>query len=39
MAMSSGAAAPQVHPLKAGLEDVVVSTSEICFSSISSPAS
>jgi citrate synthase len=31
MAMSNGAASPQVHPLKAGLEDVVVSTSEICF--------
>src|SRR6266540_2714860 len=30
-AMTNGAAAPQVHPLKAGLEDVIVSPSEICF--------
>src|SRR5215831_2443248 len=31
-AMTNGAAAPQqIHPLKAGLEDVIVSTSEICF--------
>ncbi len=29
--MTNGAAAPQVHPLKAGLEDVIVSPSEICF--------
>src|SRR2546422_8874573 len=29
-AMTNGAA-PQVHPLKAGLEDVIVSPSEICF--------
>jgi len=30
--MTNGAAAPQqIHPLKAGLEDVIVSTSEICF--------
>ncbi len=28
--MTNGAA-PQVHPLKAGLEDVIVSPSEICF--------
>jgi citrate synthase len=31
MAMSNGAAPPLVHPLKAGLEDVIVSTSGICF--------
>jgi citrate synthase len=29
--MTNGAASAQIHPLKAGLEDVVVSTSEICF--------
>ena len=29
--MTNGAASPQVHPLKAGLEDVIVSQSEICF--------
>src|ERR1043166_8872982 len=29
-AMTNGAASPQYHPLKAGLEDVIVSTSEIC---------
>src|SRR5438093_9775743 len=29
-AMTNGAA-PQVHPLKAGLEDVIVSPSDICF--------
>src|ERR1043166_5862169 len=30
-AMTNGAASPQYHPLKAGLEDVIVSPSEICF--------
>jgi citrate synthase len=29
--MTNGAASAQVHPLKAGLEDVIVSASEICF--------
>src|SRR5215813_5096570 len=29
--MTNDAATPQIHPLKAGLEDVVVSPSEICF--------
>jgi citrate synthase len=29
--MTNGAASPQFHPLKAGLEDVIVSPSEICF--------
>ena len=29
--MTNGAAPPQLHPLKAGLEDVIVSPSEICF--------
>ncbi len=29
--MTDGAASPQLHPLKAGLEDVIVSPSEICF--------
>src|SRR5712692_254117 len=29
--MTNGAATPQIHPLKAGLEDVIVSPSEICF--------
>jgi citrate synthase len=29
--MTDSATAGQVHPLKAGLEDVIVSTSEICF--------
>jgi 2-methylcitrate synthase len=29
--MTDGAASPQFHPLKAGLEDVIVSPSEICF--------
>src|SRR5215470_19914737 len=30
-AMTNGAAPQQVQPFKAGLEDVIVSTSEICF--------
>src|SRR5262247_2260355 len=29
--MTDAAATAQIHPLKAGLEDVIVSTSEICF--------
>jgi 2-methylcitrate synthase len=29
--MTNGAPSPQVQPLKAGLEDVIVSSSEICF--------
>src|ERR1700758_4331853 len=29
--MTNGGASPQIQPFKAGLEDVVVSTSEICF--------
>ena len=29
--MTNGAGSPQNHPLKAGLEDVIVSASEICF--------
>jgi citrate synthase len=29
--MTNGATSPQFHPLKAGLEDVIVSPSEICF--------
>ena len=29
--MTNGAASAQIHPLKAGLEDVVVSTSDICY--------
>src|SRR6266542_4398071 len=29
--MTNGAATAQIHPLKAGLEDVIVSPSEICF--------
>src|SRR5215470_1731719 len=29
--MTNGAPSPQVQPLKAGLEDVIVSPSEICF--------
>jgi citrate synthase len=31
IAMTNGAASAQFHPLKAGLEDVIVSSSEICF--------
>ena len=32
--MSNGAASARVHPLNAGLEDVIVSPSEICLTSV-----